>query len=96
MKTIDGFPIHNGFNFLPDSPDSGNEWSNDKVIKIGVMDFYRNPRWIIWKDEKIWVADFELFTMIIAQWIKGDKWGSNKSRTKEQALDEYFEIMVLR
>ncbi len=95
-KTIDGFPLQDGFNFLPSTPVEGNEWSNGKTVKVEVMDFYFNPRWVTWKGVKTWVADFELFTMIISQWIKGDKWDNSKARTKEQALDEYFEMVVLR
>lgn len=92
MNTVDGFPI-DGFNFLSDIPKPElNPWSIGKVVKIEVADFYFNPRWIEWKGKREWVADFELFTMLIASWIKGDKWGNSKPMTKEQALDEYFEM----
>lgn len=93
MKTIDGFPIQNGFDWLPDTPDPAiNQWSYGKVVKVDVADFYFNPRWITWKGMKEWVCDYELFTMLIASWIKGDKWGNSKPMTKEEALDLYFEM----
>lgn len=93
MQTVDGFPVQDGFDWLPGKPDlSFNQWSYGKVVKLEVMDFYFNPRWITWKGAKTWVADFELFTMLISSWLKGDRWSNSKAMTKEEALDEYFEM----
>lgn len=67
-----------------------NEWSNGKVIKIEVNDFYFNPKWVTHKGKKMWVADLELFLMMIKQWCTGTK--LNPGMKKEEALDLAFEM----
>lgn len=93
MKTVDGFKIApSSMNWLPHTADiTLNEWTRGKTIKIDVADFYFNPRWVEWKGERQWVADYEMFIMMIGAWVKGDKYGS-KGMTKEEALDLSFEI----
>lgn len=91
--TVDGFPVQNSISFLPDKPDpSLNEWSIGKTIKILVADFYFNPRWVTWKDQKMWVADYEFFTMMIKQWVTGNPREGRQPMTKEEALDLVFEM----
>ncbi len=50
------------------------------------MDFYMNPATLKWKGKTTWVADIELFNMLIASWMKKEGW------SKKQAYDEYFEM----
>lgn len=44
-----------------------------------------DAKWVVWKDQKMWVGDYELFVMIIRQWIES-------GMTKELALDLCFEM----
>lgn len=52
--------------------------------KIQVLDFYFNPATITYKGKSIKVWDYELFTMLIADWRKRYGW------SKKQAYDEFF------
>ena len=61
-----------------------NEWSNNKTIKIEVLDFYLNPRTVTWQGQSVRVGDFDLFTGIIKQWMEEMKW------SKQRAISEYF------
>lgn len=99
-QTVDGFPIENTINFLPNKPDpSLNEWSYGKTVKIAVLDFWFNMRWVHWKGEAIYV-EFDLFKMMIRDWVRGcteaeSKMGGIHKRdpmTKEEALDLAFEM----
>ncbi|UOF77996.1 hypothetical protein [Caudoviricetes sp.] len=58
-----------------------------KPRKIEVRDFYLDFRDVQWKGQ-IANVEYELFCMLISDWMKRYKW------TKEQALDEFFEILV--
>jgi hypothetical protein len=44
------------------------------------------PQVIQWKGKTLWVGDFELFKMIIKDWMKRYNW------SKDQAFDEYFDM----
>jgi hypothetical protein len=97
MKTVDGFAIQDGFNFLSDIPKPElNPWCAGKIVKIEVADFYMNPRWVTWKSRKMWVADYEFFVMLLKSWIKPPKIPGvhQKGMTKEEALDLMFEMEV--
>ena len=61
-----------------------NEWSNNRTIKIEVIDFYLNPRTVTWQGQSVRVGDFDLFTGIIKQWMEEMKW------SKQRAISEYF------
>jgi hypothetical protein len=50
------------------------------------MDFYLNPATIKWKGKSVWIADLELFNMLIEDWRKRYKW------SKSQAYDEFFDM----
>jgi len=57
----------------------------DKVREVfGVPDPEIRPRVLKWKGKQMTVYDFELFQMIIKQWMNDKKW------TKDQAIDEFF------
>lgn len=45
------------------------------------------PTKITWKGKTVTVYDFEFFKMLIQDWITCDK------LTKEQALDQFFEMI---
>lgn len=62
-----------------------NQWSKNKKLKIEVLDFYFNPRDVSWKGKTIHTCDYELFTMMVKQWI-------SDGMTKEEALDLMFEM----
>lgn len=87
MKTVDGFPVTNAINFLPEINADINEWSKDKNIKITVADAYLNPATVSWKGKQIWVGDFEFFVMLVTDWMKRYK------QTKEEVLDEIFDMV---
>lgn len=53
--------------------------------KIEVCDFYFDMRDVQWKGQTINV-EYELFQMLIKQWMTDNNW------TKEQALDEFFQM----
>lgn len=87
MKSIDGFPVLTTINFLPSEPDPEiNAWSYGKVTKIYPKDFYFTPRNIAWKGQDVRVGDYDLFIMMIGQWMKVN------GLTKDDALNEYFEM----
>ena len=62
--------------------------SSSKPTKIPVRDFYLNPATIKWKGKSVWIADLELFNMLIEDWRKRYKW------SKSQAYDEFFDMSV--
>lgn len=97
MKTVDGFPVQDGFNFLSDIPKPElNPWSIGKVVKVEVWydDWYFNyihgkyRRSVTWKGQTIVVDDYDWFTALVKQSMDNKFY----PKTKEQALDEYFEI----
>ncbi len=45
-----------------------------------------NPATLTWRGKKTWVADIELFNMLIEDWRKRYKW------SKKQAYDEFFDM----
>lgn len=97
MKTVDGFAIQDGFNFLSDiSKPELNPWSIGKAVKIEVADFYMNPRWVAWKGRKMWVADYEFFVMLLKSWIQPPKYAlyQPKGMSKDEALELMFEMEV--
>lgn len=53
---------------------------------FGVPEHDLKPTKITWKGKTCTVYDYELFVMIIKDWIKRDK------ITKEQALDNFFDM----
>lgn len=65
-----------------------NQWSKTPK-KIEVCDYYLNPRDVKWKGQTIHVADYELFLMLVKDWMVRYGW------TKEQALDEMFAMSVV-
>lgn len=87
--TTDGFLINRAAP-LPPVPPGLNEWSSWVPVKVVVMDFYINPAWVKWRGQETWVADYELFTMLIRQWMTGSVYSS--ALTKEAALDLFFEM----
>ena len=90
LKTVDGFPIQ-GVDFSPDKADPAiNKWSWGKTVKVGVADFYFNPRVVEWRGKTMRVVDYELWYMLIDGLIKGSKW--RLGMTEEEALDLAFDI----
>ena len=90
MVSIDGFPIKVSIDMSPDTFDPPiNEWSYGKVTEIEVADTLYRPvkRTVTWKDQSTHVWDFELFQMIIRDWMDREGW------SKEQALDEFFDMV---
>lgn len=87
MNTVDGFPLNNGINFMPEvkplNPDS-------PVTKICVLDFYMNPQHVTWRGKTIWVGDYALFVEMIQSWVVGTKF--HKPMTKDEALDFAFSV----
>lgn len=100
-RTLDGFPIQNSINFLPDKPDPKvNRWSYDKPLKVKVYDdspeFRINMRPVTWKGRTI-VVEYELFMGMIRDWIRGYSVNvpgvhKNDPMTKEEALDFAFSV----
>lgn len=97
MPTVDGFPIQDNINWLPDKPDQSiNRWSFGKTIKVEVVygEWWYNflagkyAKKVTWKGKTITVLDYEWFLALIKQWTE-DKF---YPRTKEEALDLYFEM----
>ena len=64
-----------------------NKWSHGTVRRIEIQDFYFDMRTVQWKGQTINV-EYELFTMLIKQWMTDKNW------TKEQALDEFFDMTL--
>lgn len=62
-----------------------NEWSKNKIKRIEVLDYLLNPRDVSWKGKTITTCDYELFTLMVKQWI-------SEGMTKEEALDLMFEM----
>lgn len=60
----------------------------EKVQEVfpGAEEIELKPRKITWKGKTTIVYDYELFVMMIKDWIKRD------NITKEQALDLFFEM----
>lgn len=73
---------------LPSSKSGLNGWTNNVVKKIEVKDFWLNPKEVTWKGQKTEVADYEFFVMLIQDWMNRYQW------TKEQALDEFFSMIM--
>lgn len=97
LKTVDGFPIPDRINWLPDTPDpSLNQWSYGKTITVEVWygDYWPNyihgkySRTIQWKGQIDTVGDYQWFCNIIKQWMNNKFY----PLTKEQAIDLWFEM----
>lgn len=57
-----------------------------KVKEVFEIEEEWKPTVLTWKGRTVTVWDFELFKMMIKQWMKESGW------TKQQALDEFFEM----
>jgi hypothetical protein len=96
LHLVDGFPIQDNFNFLPNTPDpSINRWSYGKVTTIEVWgDWWFNyihgkyRRTITWKGQTEIIDDYPGFCDLIKSWMD-NKW---YPKTKEEALDLWFEM----
>lgn len=94
--TVDGFPITNTIDFLPDKPDPDiNQWSYGKTIKVEVWgdewyEFLHNrfAKRVTWKGVTVWTKDYQWFMDLVKQSIENKFY----PKTKEQALDEMFEM----
>ena len=82
LKGIDGFWFEK--TRLEQPASKINVWSYYGVTNITVADFFMNPSWVHWKGTNLWVADYELFVMLIKQWV-------SNGMTKDEALDLFFE-----
>ena len=75
LTTVDGFPIQDNFNFLPNTPDPTiNQWSYGTTTKVEVWydDYWQNLKHgkyrkkVVWKGHTIVVEDY--------QWFLDDIW----------------------
>lgn len=64
-----------------------NAWSFHSAKNVTVLNFYLNSKWVAWNGNKIWVVDYELFGMMVAQWV-------DSGMTREEALDLCFGMNV--
>lgn len=69
---------------LSSSKSGLNTWSNGKVKKIEVLDFFFNMKDVQWKG-KVQTVEYDLMTMLIKQWM-------SEGMSREQALDLMFDI----
>jgi hypothetical protein len=99
LHSVDGFPVQDGINFLPNTPDPTiNQWSYGKLTKVEVWydDYWQNfkngkyRRSVTWKGQTIVVEDYDWFLADIKQSME-NKWFP---KNKDAALDEYFEIAL--
>lgn len=97
LTTTDGFPIADRISFLPDEPDPTiNQWSYGKTLTVEVWydDYWQNfkngkyRRSVTWKGRTEIVQDYGWFCAIIKQWMEHKFY----PLTKEQALDQWFEM----
>ena len=89
-RTTDGFPIDDSISFLDDVYPGLNEWSKGRTISVEVEDFFMNPRTVNWAGKNMWVADYDLFMMMVKDWMSGTK--LNPGMTKKEALNLMFDI----
>lgn len=97
LTTVDGFPIQDNFNFLPNTPDPNvNPWSYGKTTKVEVWydEYWQNlkhgkyRRTITWKGQTEVVEDYGWFCDIIKSWMDNKFY----PKTKAEALDEWFSM----
>lgn len=93
QTTLDGLPVQRGICFLADIYTGINEWSAGKTTKITVLDFYINMHSVTSKGRTA-IVEVDLFKGMVAQWMKGDRWGNVKPMSREEALDQAFEMMA--
>lgn len=81
---IDDFSTPRTTTLLSSSKSGLNTWSNGKVKKIEVLDFFFNMKDVQWKG-KVQTVEYDLMTMLIKQWM-------SEGMSREQALDLMFDI----
>jgi hypothetical protein len=67
-----------------------NKWSYGKITKVPVKDYLLNPKTVVHSGQSAVVADYEMFKMIVSDWMK------TYGLTKKTALDMYFDATMLQ